>query len=1072
MRFISDKNRVALHAGVSIVSLCASLSFVQPGFAQDTTSSTTATAKDDTVVVVSARRRALQSATELKKKSDTIIDSVVADEAGKLPDNSITEVLARIPGVTMSRFNNYGDSFAVEGTGIQVRGLSSPSSLLNGREIFGANGGSGLSWGEVTPELMAAVDVYKATRADMIEGGTGGAIDLRTKMPFDYKKPTIEGAVSLSKGDLVGRTSPSGSVLWTRRFDTPLGEMGLLVDVAYSKLLSQDGHLSVEPYFKRQYKGQTIHVPGGFGWGDDHFERERTGLYEAFQWKPNNSLTIWQTMFSSHYTSNNNGASAWVADSRIFPTGSNVTIDGNGFLLAADKMQIADLNDGSLGSTVGQGWIPSNQQVNCNGSSPYGTQAHDLNWGASPPDCTSAVNMGVGSARGFSTSDNRTSDYSQGFTWNVSEATRVRGALQFVDSNAHSTGMSTGLNSGPLTSYSMDISGNTPVFNMAGSDIPDNPADPLNKRASYGWGFLAWRPSNNHGTMVAANLDVDHELGDGFFKTLSAGVRYASRVEHDHYDGTYWTPLGNGWDGSPQKYLSDGPASDAEFYPFENFFHNSVRVPHTLFVPSESRIRTEDYNYMMSTYGFLQGTKAGPDGILGTSDDVAKTPYDVIHQDYGTSRTTVETQSFYIQAKFGSDTGLFGVPYTGNIGLRYVKTHTEASGNFVFNADTFYMTQADADADFLADMTGVSHPRAVTLTESAQHRSDQSDDTRVLPAFNINFKPTDKFFIRVAANQTISRPSFNDVTVAGNGSVSTLPNPHDYTDANNQTHSYPHLFNGLTANFGNTTLKPTLATNFDLSFEWYKSYSTTAHLSLFHKDLKNLIILGNTFVPFPYSFTKGDGTVVTGTTSQSTTQATNAKEKAEIQGFEFGGRTFFDSLPGFWSGFGVEANFTYIDSHNPAPLSYDMDGNKYNELPVTGLSKYSANINLMYSKDNLYVGLAYNWRSRWLLSTNVNGTGTLGPNGTPGSTYTYCADTSGTQCSRLGYALPLYGHEYGQLDFGANYKFSDRIKVYLQANNLTNVRGDSEVEVLPGKFYPRNYYESDRRIDIGVNFSF
>src|SRR4029453_12159259 len=92
-------------------------------------------------------------ATERKRLSDTIIDSIVADEAGRLPDNSITEVLARIPGVTMSRFNSVGDNFAVEGTGIQVRGLSNASSMMNGREIFSANGGSPLSWGEVTPEL-------------------------------------------------------------------------------------------------------------------------------------------------------------------------------------------------------------------------------------------------------------------------------------------------------------------------------------------------------------------------------------------------------------------------------------------------------------------------------------------------------------------------------------------------------------------------------------------------------------------------------------------------------------------------------------------------------------------------------------------------------------------------------------------------------------------------------------------------------------------------------------------------------------------------------------------------------
>jgi outer membrane receptor protein involved in Fe transport len=112
-------------------------------------------------IIVTGRRQALQNATERKRNSDTVIDSIVADDAGKLPDNSITEVLQRVPGVTIVRFAALGDPdrFSVEGSGIQVRGLSSVLATLNGREITGANGGGGLSWNEVTPELMAAVDV-------------------------------------------------------------------------------------------------------------------------------------------------------------------------------------------------------------------------------------------------------------------------------------------------------------------------------------------------------------------------------------------------------------------------------------------------------------------------------------------------------------------------------------------------------------------------------------------------------------------------------------------------------------------------------------------------------------------------------------------------------------------------------------------------------------------------------------------------------------------------------------------------------------------------------------------------
>ena len=226
-------------------------------------------------ILVTGRRQAIESASEFKKNATTIVDSVVAEDAGRLPDNSITEVLQRIPGVTMSRWNGAGDQFVIEGSGVQVRGLSNASSMLNGREIFGANGGGGLSWGEVTPELMAAVDVYKASRADMIEGGTGGAINLRTKMPFDYTKPAINGSIGANYGDLTRKVDGSSSILGTTRFDTDVGEMGILVDVAYSRLSSKSGHLSIEPPYKKFYDAngngvsdgasEQRYITGGFG---------------------------------------------------------------------------------------------------------------------------------------------------------------------------------------------------------------------------------------------------------------------------------------------------------------------------------------------------------------------------------------------------------------------------------------------------------------------------------------------------------------------------------------------------------------------------------------------------------------------------------------------------------------------------------------------------------------------------------------------------------------------------------------------------------------------------------------
>ncbi len=77
-------------------------------------------------VVVSGQRAALQSAQKLKQNADEIVDSINADDAGKLPDRSVSEVLQRIVGVTMDRVMARGDPgrFSVEGSGVLIRGLT------------------------------------------------------------------------------------------------------------------------------------------------------------------------------------------------------------------------------------------------------------------------------------------------------------------------------------------------------------------------------------------------------------------------------------------------------------------------------------------------------------------------------------------------------------------------------------------------------------------------------------------------------------------------------------------------------------------------------------------------------------------------------------------------------------------------------------------------------------------------------------------------------------------------------------------------------------------------------------
>jgi TonB-dependent receptor len=242
-------------------------------------------------VVVTGQRAALQSAQKLKQNAEQLVDSITATDIGALPDRSVTEALQRVSGVTIGRTadGRDADRISVEGSGVQVRGLSWVRGELNGRDSFSAKAGRTLSFEDVPPELMSGVDVYKNPSADIIEGGVGGTVNLRTRLPFDSGKRILAYSLDSSWGDLSKNWEPSGSVLYSNRWDTNIGELGFLIDLSDSKLSSRTDTISVDPYYARTdlVPGKTVYVPGGFGYRTLDYERERKGIAAALQWRPN-----------------------------------------------------------------------------------------------------------------------------------------------------------------------------------------------------------------------------------------------------------------------------------------------------------------------------------------------------------------------------------------------------------------------------------------------------------------------------------------------------------------------------------------------------------------------------------------------------------------------------------------------------------------------------------------------------------------------------------------------------------------------------------------------------------------
>jgi TonB-dependent receptor len=997
-----------IFAGTSAVAIVAA-GYAAPAYAQDASPATGASSAQDAGnvpadsggkdIVVTGRRAALQAADDRKRRSETIIDSVVADDAGKLPDNSITEVLQRVAGVTIVRFSalNDPDHYSVEGTGIQVRGLTGVASRLNGREIFSANNGRSLQFADVTPEMMAAVDVYKASTADLIEGGTGGQIDLRTKVPFDYKDERFHVAATgdLSMGDLAREADLSGSILITKRWSTPIGEIGILGDVAYSRLSSASHFFRTEPYFRQRISGADYYIPGGYTYGEEQFQRTRTGIYGAVQWAPSDSLTFTGTFFQSRYKNKSGDWGAFVNSQTMAVDPANSKFDSNNMLISTPELFNRDQST----------FLPSGVT-------------------------TSGGNKGAYASR------TTTKDYSLSFDWSPANSPlSIKGALQRVDSAQISHRLDVFRDVPFPGGFGFDLSGDLPLVTMpAGSQARfDDPA-------SYLWSATMPHEEDNSGRLDSANLDLEYKFDNSFFKSIKIGGRAAKRTERDYNNGYNWAALGRGGSGDPQLTYANAAPGDVELHVFKNFFHGQAALPGNLMFPTDALVRRFDRAQLTASppAGFCgppptdtqpnplwnDCSAAGPLPQTGYGGGAGIRPIGFV---LPIDRVDNETKTFagYALARFGAES----VGLSGNVGVRVVHIENEGSGFVQQNAATF-----------------VRNGQTQTLLNVAVPRGGKASFTRVLPSINFEYALAPNAKIRFGYNITMDLPTFNALRASGSTGVATVSNTN------------PNIFTNFTADTGNPLLKPAMSNNFDLSLEYYPRAGTSFHLAPFYKRITNLPI---------YSLTQRDVTFVfaNGTTETATAAATdyvNSSKAATVKGVEVGGRIFFDKLPGLLSGLGFEGNYTFVDSKNPGDLYRDINGGIHSNAPLVGLSKHNFNAVLLYERKTVSARIAYSWRSRYLQSTNSNGTN---------PTYQYFAAPGASTPVQI--ALPIYGASYGQLEAGVRFKVTENFSFSVQGTNLTNSMQRTLMGGYPGdKLYGRSWFQSDRRISTGISLAF
>jgi iron complex outermembrane receptor protein len=331
---------------------------------------------------------------------------------------------------------------------------------------------------------------------------------------------------------------------------------------------------------------------------------------------------------------------------------------------------------------------------------------------------------------------------------------------------------------------------------------------------------------------------------------------------------------------------------------------------------------------------------------------------------------TEEIFGAYVMADFATDR------MRGNIGVRFVDTDQTGNSNSLVNNTT-----------------------VVPVRDSRSY-------SEVLPSLNAVFNLQDDLLLRGGVAKVMARPSFEQLNLGYN------------------------INEGAgTASRGNPNLDPFLATQYDLSLEWYFADAALLSAAVFYKDVDSFVTQNQVDEVVPGFETDGTGAPRTFLVSFPDNGAGGT-----ISGYEFAYQQNFDFLPAPLDGFGMLANITLLDSSTSLTDPFG------NELPLEGLAETSMNAVLYYENNDFSGRISYTQRDDFLLFT-----------------------------SSLG-GLPIYNEEYTQIDASLSYDFGDSgFAVTLEGINLN----DEAVVTFAGDTSRLiSYRNFGRRFALGVRYKF
>ncbi|MBP2161609.1 MULTISPECIES: TonB-dependent receptor [Asticcacaulis] len=1119
--------RISKTAGVSVVTLVMAASGLcaPAAFAQDTAA---ADEEPQSEVVVVGTRKALKTAQDIKRNADTVVDSITATDIGAFPDKSVAEALQRVPGVSVIRSAAKDDvmHYSAEPSGVIIRGLPQVRSEFNGRDTFSATSGYGLSWSDVPPEMMAGVDTYKNMTAEMIEGGIAGSVNLRTRTPFDSKGRVLAASAEANYGNFSESITPSLSALYSDRWQTDIGEFGLLLNGAYSKTDTTSHALTIPRmvvFAPGTYTAETNYIPSGIAFNKTDYERTREGVSLAAQWQ-NNDRTMRATLQynSTKYENTWNEdqlisywfwvdpastthSTVWNDPAQIAPPdapglGFNEAGGGTPYTFGSDGLfqngvitrSKGGWGYGAIDWSTGTSYVPGSTDQ-------YGTYDQ---FGVALPviqpciksdvshanqDCRGAPI--VNTATRYSHETRKIDDVSLNFVWDATDKLRFNFDAQMVKATTYNYDITF-----EFTTYAdlgLDLTGKYPALSLlkpSGYNVIGT--DPLSDARNYSPESAMDHITDSEGELKAVRADMAYEFEGTWLDALRAGVRFADRKQTHLWSSYNWASIASDWGVNPadswflDSKRTTNPDGSVKFQGYEPGYYETREFGGDMF--GGDQLSHNQFVFMSHDIISNPEELAKRFAISGQTDEggtassgwnpICERPNEVADSCFTAGerlQVREKTDSAYVMLKFGGADAMIGdFSVSGNAGVRFVNTTVESLGavNFAtpFTAGQLVCTPLTPEqiAALGPNQYAISPGCLAAASTEDQAFSNGGSAVSNVTTTHKNVLPSFNLRVGVADDWFVRFAASRAISKPDIGLL------RNFMTLNRSFIDQADIVAGNPNLVLNSAGQP-------VSYKFgYTGTTGNPRLKPVKADQFDLAV-ENYFdtvgsMSFTLFYKKFDDYIQNGTfvipyTNNGVTRDVVVTgpvngEGATIKGFEAAYQRYFTFLPAPFDGLGVQANYTHIKNSGVknANLIVDSDGGV-----ATARSAQSGMIN---------AGRLEN------LSDDAYNLIVMYEKGKVGARLAYnwrSEYVSSVNDCCIGF--PVWNDAEGFLDASFRYALTNNIELSVQGSNLlgTEVRIRQQVagptNLAPNteaKFMPAGWFEYDKRIQVGVRFKY